>query len=78
MDRQSASLPGSEPTSSRPLRRASLRASWAALRARAADEALVMIVRASAGLRSSQSANESLTAFCTKVFASVLPSLVFV
>ena len=36
------------------------------------------IVRASAGLRSNQSASQSLQAFCTNVFASVLPSLVLV
>ena len=60
------------------MRRASLRASCAALRARAADEALVTMVRASLGLRSNQSASQSLQAFCTKVFASVLPSLVLV
>ena len=37
-----------------------------------------MIVFASAGLRSSQSASHSLQAFCTKPFMSVLPSLVLV
>ena len=33
---------------------------------------------ASVGLRSNQSASQSLQAFCTKLFASVLPSLVLV
>ena len=60
------------------MRRASLRASCAAFRALAAAVALVTIMRPSLGLRSSQSASHSLHAFCTKNFASVLPSFVFV
>jgi hypothetical protein len=78
VDWQSASLPGIEPDSSNDLRRASLRACCAAMRARAAWDALVMIVFASAGLRSNQSAIRSFATFCTKLFMSVLPSFVFV
>ena len=37
-----------------------------------------MIVFASPGLRSNQSASHSLQTFCTKLFTSVLPSLVLV
>ena len=58
--------------------RASLRACCAALRARAAWEALVTMVLASLGLRSNQSASHSLHTRCTKDFASELPSLVLV
>src|SRR3712207_8753868 len=58
--------------------RASLRASCAARRARAADDALLMIVLASVGLASNQCAICSLQTRCTKPLTSVLPSLVFV
>ena len=37
-----------------------------------------MIVLASPGLRSNQSTSHSLQTFCTKLFTSVLPSLVLV
>ena len=37
-----------------------------------------MIILASPGLRSNQSASHSLQTFCTKLFTSVLPSLVLV
>ena len=58
--------------------RASLRACCAALRARAAWVALVMISRPSVGLRSNQSASHSLHTFWTNDLASELPSLVLV
>lgn len=77
-DWQSDSLPGSEALSSRPLRRVRSRALRAATRAVAAWIDLRMMSAASTGLRSNQSLRCSCTTFCTKVLASVLPSLVFV
>ena len=78
MDWQSASLPGSAVESSRDLRRVRSRACRAAIRARAAWLALLMISLASPGFRSNQSRRWSLLAFCTNDLASVLPSLVLV
>lgn len=77
-DWQSASLPGSAADSSRPLRRVRSRALRAATRAVAAWMALRTMSAASFGLRSNQSVRCSCTTFCTKVRASVLPSLVLV
>ncbi len=78
LDWQSLSLPGSDALSSRPLRRVRSRALRAATRAVAAWIDLRTMSAASFGLRSSQSVMCSCTTFCTKVFASVLPSLVLV
>ena len=78
MDWQSASLPGSAVESSSDLRRVRSRAWRAAILARAAWLALLMISLASPGLRSNQSRRWSLQAFCTNDLASVLPSLVLV
>ena len=75
VERQSASLPGSPPISSAPLRRTRSRAFRAAARACDDETALVMMVFASLGFRSNQSAIQSLQAFCTNDLASVLPSL---
>ena len=77
MDWQSASLPGSDVLPSSDLRVRS-RACRAAIRARAAWLALLMISLASPGLRSNQSRRWSLHAFWTNDLASVLPSLVLV
>ncbi len=66
------------PDSSRPLRRVASRALRAAIRAAAAWIDLRMTSRASDGCESSQSPSCSLTTRCTKVLASVLPSLVLV
>ena len=78
VDWQSASLPGSELDSSRPLRRVRSRACRAARRARAAWVALRTIDLPSVGLRSNQSRSHSPVARCTNDLASELPSLVFV
>ncbi|CAM5676864.1 hypothetical protein SALBM135S_02152 [Streptomyces alboniger] len=77
-DWQSESLPGSDAVSRRPLRRVRSRALRAATRAVAAWMPLRMMSAASFGLRSNQSVRCSWTTFCTKVLASVLPSLVLV
>ncbi len=66
------------PKVSSALLRASLRACWAALRARAACVIFVTIVRASLGLRLNQSSSQALLTDCTKVLAEELPSLVLV
>src|SRR6478752_6008526 len=78
VERQSASLPGNPPISNAPLRRTRSRAFRAAARAWDDDTALVMMVFASLGFRSNQSAIQSLHAFWTNDLASVLPSLPFV
>ena len=62
---QSASLPGSEATSSAPLRRVSSRALRAASRAAAASATLVTMARASAGCSSNQVLRPSPTALST-------------
>lgn len=77
-DWQSLSLPGSEALSRSPLRRVRSRALRAATRAVEAAMPLRMMSAASLGFRSNQSVSCSWTTFCTKVLASVLPSLVFV
>ena len=79
VDWQSASLPGRPPPPSSPLRlRASSRALRAAIRAVAAAIDLRMMSRPSPGFFSNHWPSWSLTTFWTNVFASVLPSLVFV
>ena len=78
MDWQSASLPGSPFVSIADLRRVRSRAWRAAIRARAAWLALLMMSLASPGLRSNQSRRWSLVTVCTNDLASVLPSLVLV
>ena len=60
------------------MRRTRSRAFRAASRACDDETALLMMVFASPGLRSNQSAIHSLQAICTNDFASVLPSLAFV
>ncbi len=77
-ERQSASLPGSDPLDSAPLRRVRSRALRAASRACIAWTPLLTIRRASAGCSSSQAPNCSLTACVTKLSTSLLPSLVLV
>ena len=79
VDWQSYSLPGRPPDSSRPLRpRARSRALRAAIRAVAAATALRAISLPSPGFCSNHMPSWSFVTFCTNVFASVLPSLVFV
>src|SRR6476469_5152238 len=75
VDRQSLSLPGRPPISSAPLRRTRSRAFRAAALACDDETALLIIVLASPGFRSNQSAIHSLPAIWTNDFASVLPSL---
>ncbi len=77
-DEQSASLPGRPPPSSALLRRVRSRADFAAMRARDAAVALVMICFASGGCSSSQSPSFSFVDFSTMERISVLPSLVLV
>src|SRR6185312_11237017 len=78
LERQSESLPGRPPRSPADLRRTRSRARRAARRAWDEEIALLMIVFASVGLRSSQSISHSLQVRWTNDLASVLPSLVLV
>ena len=76
---QSANFPGIPRPSSKPFRlRLKSRALRAATRAAAASMLLRTISLPSAGFCSNQDVSSSLTIFCVKVFASELPSLVFV
>ena len=77
-DWQSLSLSGMPADSKIDLRRVFSRAFFAAKRARDASSAFWMMFFASFGWASSQSPSFSFITRCTKVFASELPSFVFV
>ena len=77
-ERQSDSLPGSDPADRAPFRRVRSRAFRAASRACIACRPLPTTRRASVGFSSSHPPRCSFTAWATKPSTSLLPSLVFV